>query len=46
MIVAVGLKDAASIVGPIFLVITLVITVAPLRTLLVRHRVPAWLWPA
>ncbi len=43
VIVGAGLRTTASIVAPIFLVITLVITVAPLRGFLVRHRVPGWL---
>jgi AI-2 transport protein TqsA len=43
IIIGVGLRSTASIVAPIFLVITLVITVAPLRGFLVRHRWPSWL---
>jgi predicted PurR-regulated permease PerM len=43
VIVGVGLRSSASIVAPVFLVLTLVITVAPLRTFLVRHRWPSWL---
>src|SRR5690242_7217215 len=43
VIVAAGLRTTASIVAPIFLVITLVITVAPVRTFLIRRRVPSWL---
>lgn len=43
VIIGVGLRSIASIVGPVFLVITLVITVAPLRGFLVRHRWPSWL---
>lgn len=43
VIIGVGLRSTASIVGPVFLVITLVITVAPLRGFLVRHRWPSWL---
>jgi predicted PurR-regulated permease PerM len=43
VIIGVGLKSTASIVTPVFLVITLVITVAPLRGFLVRHRWPSWL---
>jgi predicted PurR-regulated permease PerM len=43
VIIGVGLKSTASIVSPVFLVITLVITVAPLRGFLVRHRWPSWL---
>ncbi|MGI3780079.1 MAG: AI-2E family transporter [Janthinobacterium lividum] len=41
VIIGVGLKSTASIIGPIFLVLTLVITVSPLRKLLVRHRWPS-----
>ncbi|MDX6321310.1 MAG: transport protein TqsA [Propionibacteriaceae bacterium] len=40
VIVGVGLKSVSSIVGPVFLVLTLVITVNPLRVWLVRHRCP------
>ena len=43
VIIGVGLRSTSSIVGPVFLVITLVITVAPLRGFLVRHRWPSWL---
>lgn len=43
VIIGVGLQATASIVAPVFLVITLVITVAPLRGFLVRHRWPSWL---
>jgi predicted PurR-regulated permease PerM len=43
VIVGVGLRSTASIVAPVFLVVTLVITVAPLRGFLVRHRWPSWL---
>ena len=42
-VIGAGLQATASIVAPIFLVITLVITVAPLRSLLIRHRWPSWL---
>lgn len=42
IIIGAGLKSTASLVTPIFLVITLVITVAPLRKFLVRHRWPGW----
>ncbi len=41
IIVGAGLKMTASIVAPIFLVITLVITVAPLRSWLLRRKVPS-----
>lgn len=40
VIVGVGLRSVASIVGPVLLVITLVITVYPLSRWLVRHKVP------
>jgi predicted PurR-regulated permease PerM len=43
IVICAGLQAAASIVAPIFLVITLVITVAPLRSLLVARRWPSWL---
>ena len=43
IIICAGLQSAASIVAPLFLVITLVITVAPLRALLVDLRWPSWL---
>jgi AI-2 transport protein TqsA len=40
VIIGVGLKSVSSIVGPVFLVLTLVITVYPLRVWLVKKRVP------
>ena len=43
IVICAGLQAAASIVAPLFLVITLVITVAPLRALLVGRRWPSWL---
>ena len=43
IVIGAGLRSTANIVGPLFLVITLVITVAPLRNLLVRRRWPSWL---
>ena len=43
IVICAGLQSAASIVAPVVLVITLVITVAPLRTLLVNRRWPSWL---
>jgi AI-2 transport protein TqsA len=43
IVICAGLQATASIVAPIFLVITLVITVAPLRGFLVRRKWPAWL---
>jgi predicted PurR-regulated permease PerM len=43
IVICAGLQSAASIVAPVFLVITLVITVAPLRTFLVNRRWPSWL---
>ncbi|MQA95066.1 MAG: AI-2E family transporter [Streptosporangiales bacterium] len=38
-----GIKAASSIVGPIFLALTLVIAVQPLRGWLTRKRAPGWL---
>jgi predicted PurR-regulated permease PerM len=43
IIIGAGLRSTANIVAPLFLVITLVITVAPLRKFLVRRRWPSWL---
>jgi AI-2 transport protein TqsA len=43
VVIAAGLRATTDIVGPIFLVITLVITVSPLRRFLIRHRWPSWL---
>jgi AI-2 transport protein TqsA len=43
IVIGAGLRSAANIVGPVFLVITLVITVAPLRGFLVRRKWPSWL---
>ena len=43
IVIGAGLRSTANIVGPVFLVITLVITVSPLRSLLVRRRWPSWL---
>jgi predicted PurR-regulated permease PerM len=43
IIIGAGLRSTANIVGPLFLVITLVITVAPLRNVLVQRRWPSWL---
>jgi AI-2 transport protein TqsA len=43
IIIGAGLRATANIVAPLFLVITLVITVAPLRNWLVRRRWPSWL---
>jgi AI-2 transport protein TqsA len=40
VIAGVGLKSVSSIIGPFFLVLTLVITVYPVRTWLVRRRFP------
>lgn len=41
VIVGAGLRSVSSIVGPVFLVLTLVITVHPLRVWLTRRRVPS-----
>jgi predicted PurR-regulated permease PerM len=43
IVIGAGLRSAANIVGPVFLVVTLVITVAPLRGFLVRRKWPSWL---
>ena len=43
IVIGAGLQATSNIVGPVFLVITLVITVAPLRGFLVRHKWPSWL---
>lgn len=43
VVVAAGLRQSASIVGPFFLVLTIVITVHPLRNWLVARKVPQWL---
>lgn len=43
VVLCAGLKEVSSLIGPAFLVITLVITVHPLRKILVRHRLPGWL---
>jgi AI-2 transport protein TqsA len=43
IVIGAGIRSAANIVGPLFLVITLVITVAPLRKFLVGRRWPSWL---
>ena len=43
IVIGAGLRSIANIVTPLFLVITLVITVAPLRNWLVRRRWPSWL---
>ncbi|MFP5284070.1 MAG: AI-2E family transporter [Actinomycetes bacterium] len=40
VIVGVGVRSVSNIVGPVFLVITLVITVYPLRAWLVRRKLP------
>ena len=40
IVVCAGLKQGSGIVGPLFLVLTLVITVHPLRMMLVRRKVP------
>lgn len=40
VIASAGIQAVSNIAGPVFLVITLVITVHPLRVWLVRHRVP------
>ncbi|MDY5127090.1 AI-2E family transporter [Actinotignum sp. GS-2025g] len=42
-IVCVGLYLIHDFVGPVFLALTLVLTVRPIHRLLLRHRVPRWL---
>ena len=41
IVIGVGLKSTASIIAPVFLVVTLVITVAPLRKFLINRRWPS-----
>jgi predicted PurR-regulated permease PerM len=43
VLIVAGLRETAPIVAPIFLIITLVITMQPLRKVLVRRRFPGWL---
>jgi predicted PurR-regulated permease PerM len=43
VLVCAGLKQVADIIAPIFLMVTLVITVHPLRKLLLRWHFPRWL---
>ena len=43
VVAAAGLKQASSIVGPLFLTLTIVITVYPLNGWLVARKVPQWL---
>jgi AI-2 transport protein TqsA len=43
VVVGAGLRQAADIIGPLFLVLTIVISVHPLSSLLVRRGVPQWL---
>jgi predicted PurR-regulated permease PerM len=43
VVVGAGLRQAADIVGPLFLVLTIVITVHPLRTWLKSRGTPQWL---
>lgn len=43
VVVAAGLRQTAAIIGPLFLVLTIVITVHPLRNWLVARKVPQWL---
>lgn len=42
VVVAVGLRNIASIFGPTFFALTLVVTFTPLRLKLTRWRVPGW----
>ncbi len=41
-IVVAGLRSASGLIGPVFLALTLTISVYPLRGLLVRRGVPSW----
>lgn len=41
VIICAGLRTTSSIIAPVFLVVTLVITVVPLRSMLVRRKVPS-----
>lgn len=43
VVVAIGLRYIAGIVGPTFLALTLVLTVGPMRQRLVRWHLPGWL---
>ena len=43
VVTGIGLRSTSSIVAPVFLVITLVITVAPFRRMLVKRGLPSWL---
>lgn len=43
VVLCAGLRDVSGMIGPAFLVITLVITFQPVRTFLVRRRVPGWI---
>ena len=43
VVVGVGLRQTSSIIGPFFLVLTIVITVHPLNSWLARRGVPQWL---
>ncbi len=43
VVVCAGLRSVANIVAPIFLILTLVITVQPLRRIFLRWRLPSWL---
>ncbi|SDE17774.1 AI-2E family transporter [Auraticoccus monumenti] len=42
IVIGAGAQATASLIAPVFLVITLVITVAPLRTWLVQRGLPGW----
>jgi predicted PurR-regulated permease PerM len=43
VVAAAGLRSAAGIVGPVFLALTIVITIHPLLAWLQRHHLPGWL---
>jgi len=42
VVLCAGLREVSSMIGPAFLVITLVITFQPVRSFLVKRRVPGW----
>jgi len=43
VLVVAGMRSVAGIIAPVFLGLTLVITVHPFQGWMIRHRVPAWL---
>jgi AI-2 transport protein TqsA len=42
VVVCAGMRQVQDLIGPAFLVVTLVITFQPIRNFLVRHKVPRW----